>query len=260
MNHYAVEVINNLRFTLEAIAALKTSRSIFFREKGSAFEGLALATGTNSSSENWAFFPSGIVDTKNIERVCSFFKDQSLPFIWPLFPEAASDMRILEEAGMISRGELLAMTRSTTLYEKNNILSSLSFEINKKTDLWAETAWTAFDSQLGAPASFVKLAQGLRDSDGFFLILAKRDGIPAGTAMLVLSGGSAGLYYFATLPKERRKGIGNAMLYEAARISKERGKSVFTLQATPGGASFYASRGFRPLFGLPLYSFSEEVF
>jgi methionine-R-sulfoxide reductase len=77
----------------------------------------------------------------------------------------------------------------------------------------------AFDSPPGAPASFVKLARGFRNSKGFFLILAKNDGLPVGTALLSLSGGSAGIYYFATLPGERKKGVGHAMLHEAARLA-----------------------------------------
>jgi hypothetical protein len=50
------------------------------------------------------------------------------------------------------------------------------------------------------------------------------------------------------------------MMHEVTRLALELGKSVLTLQATPSGAPFYASRGFKPLFRLPVYSFSEKVF
>ena len=254
------EIVENMSFTLGAMAALKTSRSVSFGEEGLAQWGLALATGTSSASENWAFFPSGAIEGKKVKQVCSFFDDLGLPFIWPLFPEAAAGRRILEEAGMTVRGELLAMARSTFFPEKNSTSTFFSFEINEKTDTWAETAWRAFDSPPGAPASFVKLSRGLADSGDIFLILAKRDGFPVGTAMLALSGWSAGIYYFATLPEERRKGVGDAILHEATRLAAELGRSVLTLQATPEGIPFYASRGFKALFRLPLHSFSEEVF
>ena len=259
MNHVN-KAVENMGFTLGAMAALKTSRSVFFEESGLVSAGLALATGTKSASENWAFFPSRSIDEKKVKQICSFFDDMGLPFIWPLFPEAVAGGRILEEAGMPVRGELLAMAGSNFSLEENNVPASLTFEINKKTDIWAETAWRAFDSPPGAPASFVKLARGLADSGGVFLILAQRDGLPVGTAMLALSGGSAGIYYFATLPEEREKGVGNATLREATRLAIELGRGVLTLQATPVGVPFYASRGFKPLFRLPLHSFSEEVF
>jgi len=258
MSHAAVEVVKNISFTLEAMAALKTSRSIFFGE-GS----LALATGTNSASENWAFFPpcaSRAIEEKVVKRVCAFFENLGQPFIWPLFPETAAAGRVLEEAGMKARGELLAMVCPKFSPEKNNIIAPLTFEINKKTDAWAEVAWMAFGSSAGVPDSFVRLARGLRDNKDFSLILAKRGDLPVGTVMLSLSGESAGIYYFATLPEERKKGVGDAMLHEASRLTFERGCCALTLQATPMGAPFYASRGFKPLFGLPVYSFSEEVF
>ncbi|MCL2010221.1 MAG: GNAT family N-acetyltransferase [Synergistaceae bacterium] len=237
------------------MAALETSRTISFGK-----EGFALATGTNSASDNWAFFPSRALEEKNVKRVCSFFEDMKLPFIWPLFPKAAAARRILEDAGMFTPGELLVMSRPAFSPEINDVPASLTFEKNKKNDVWAETAWTAFGSPPGAPVSLVNLARGLGNSDGFFLILAKIDGIPVGTAMLAISGGSAGIYYFAAMPGERRKGVGKAMLREAARLAIEQGRDVLTLQATPSGVPFYASQGFKPLFRLPLYSFSEEVF
>ena len=252
------EAVKNMSFTLASMAALKTSRSIFF-EEGS----LALATGTNSASENWVFSPprtSNNIVEKVVKQVCSFFDDLKLPFVWPLFPETAAAGHVLEKAGMKARGELLVMACPKFSPEKNNALASLTFEINKKTDVWAETAWTSFDSPAGAPNSFLKLARGLRDNKDFFLILAKRDGLPVGTFMLTLNDGAAGIYYFATLPEERSKGIGEAMLHEAYRLAFEMGCSALTLQATPRGAPFYASRGFEPLFKLPVYSFSEDVF
>ena len=249
------EAVKNMSFTLGAMAALKTSRSISFGE-----EGFALATGTNAASENWAFFPSGAAEEQKVKRVCSFFEDSGLPFIWPLFPEAAAARQILEGSGMLAPGELLVMACSKISPKENNAAASLTFESNEKTDIWAETAWMSFDSPPGAPASFIKLARGLRNSGGFFLLLARRDGVPVGTAMLTLSGRSAGIYYFATLPGERGKGIGEAMLREAARLAFEHGRRVLILQATPSGVPFYASRGFKPLFRLPLYSFSEEIF
>ena len=255
--NFVSEAAENMRFTLGAMAALKTSRSIFFEDDGN----FAFATGTKAASENWAFFPSRVTEIK-IKRVCSFFEEQGLPFIWPLFPEAAENRRILEAAGMLSRGELQVMAGAAAKNspEKNNAHLSLTFEINNKTDSWAETAWRAFDSPPGAPGSFVKLSRGLRDSEGFFLILAKKDGLPVGTTMLTMSVGSAGIYYFGTLPEERGKGIGDALLREAMSLAFKLGRRAVTLQATPSGAPFYASRGFRPLLKLPLYSFSEEVF
>jgi GNAT superfamily N-acetyltransferase len=74
-----------------------------------------------------------------------------------------------------------------------------------------------------------------------------------------------GVYYFAVLPEERRKGVGKAMIDKILRIASE-GTSDFpalgfvVLQATPDGTRFYASQGFDTLFPIPLYSLSDDIY
>jgi GNAT superfamily N-acetyltransferase len=96
---------------------------------------------------------------------------------------------------------------------------------------------------------------------------AHRNAVPVGTFMLASCGFEAGIgvYYFATLPEERGKGVGSAMMEKILRVASE-GASGFpalgfvVLQATPSGARFYASQGFDALFPLPLYSLTQDVF
>jgi GNAT superfamily N-acetyltransferase len=138
--------------------------------------------------------------------------------------------------------------------------TALTFEMvtsREGAERWAETAWLGFDSSSGAPPSFVSLVQGLRCAEGCFLLLAKRDGAPVGTALLTQEGVGVGVYYFATTPQERKKGVGGGMMDEILRFASRR---VVTLQATPAGAPFYATHGFEPLFELPLHSHALEVF
>jgi GNAT superfamily N-acetyltransferase len=148
--------------------------------------------------------------------------------------------------------------------------SPFTFEkVTAKEDavLWAETAWRAFGSPSGAPAPFVGLAQEIFAEAGFLLMTAHRNAVPAGTFMLASCGPDTGIgvYYFATLPEERGKGVGSAMMDKILRIASE-GTSGFpalglvVLQATPAGARFYASRGFDALFPIPLHSLTQDVF
>jgi len=255
----AVSVLENMRLTLGAMARLEKCKALFFEEAS-----FAVATGVDSASENRAFFPIGVSQFQ-VNKVCSFYNRLGMPFIFPLFPGA--DRKILEEAGMAERGKWSLMVRSPAPTKgalvENLAVESLTFEVNKETDDWAETAWAGFDSPPGVPGAFVDLARGLRSSEGIFLILAKsggKNGTPVGTVMLSLGNSTAGVYYFATLPSKRRKGIGEAMLNEAARITCERGYSLLTLQATPKGVPFYASQGFESLYEVPVYSFSDDVF
>jgi GNAT superfamily N-acetyltransferase len=220
-----------------------------------------LRTGIEAASENWVFDRSRTLGRENAARARAFFDEAKLPFVWPVFPDAGSAYRRgLEEAGLPERGSLTAMALSTPFPERKT--PALAFEraaTEEAASRWAETAWRAFGSPPGAPASFAALAAGLGRDPNFRLILARRDGAPAGTFLLSLTESGAGAYYFATLPEERGKGIGAAMMKELLRIASASLGPV-TLQATPSGAPFYASLGFDALFTIPLHSRAEEVF
>jgi GNAT superfamily N-acetyltransferase len=257
-------IADNLGFTLDAMARLPSCRSLSFGRNA-----FLLATGTKAASENWAFIPSHTLEKSSVSRARAFFNEQDLPFIWPVFPNAGRIYRqALEEEGLSPRGELTAMVRTTRFLKKTE--QPLAFDrvaTKKDAAVWAETAWRAFDSPAGAPNSFVSIAQGLFAESGFLLMIARRNAVPVGTFMLAACGPNAGIgvYYFAALPEERRKGVGSAMMDKILRIASE-GTSEFpalgvvVLQATPNGARFYASQGFDSLFPIPLYSLSDDIY
>ena len=68
---------------------------------------------------------------------------------------------------------------------------------------------------------------------------------------------SNGVYYFATIPEQRRKGVARSMMNEICRLSN--GKKIL-LQATPMGLPFYKNFGFKELCKIPVYSDSDDVF
>ncbi|MDR1649602.1 MAG: GNAT family N-acetyltransferase [Synergistaceae bacterium] len=257
-------VIDNLGFTLDVMVRLPSCRS--FSLGKNAF---LLATGTKSASENWAFVPSRSLEKGEVSQACSFFGDLDLPFVWPVFPNTDQAYRqTLEEGGLSRRGELTAMLHTARFLKKTS--SPLTFEkVTTKEDaaVWAETAWRAFDSPPGAPASFVNMVRGLSAEAGFLLMTARRSAVPVGTFMLASCAFEVGIgvYYFATLPEERGKGVGSAMMDKILCIASE-GAAGFSapgfvvLQATPEGARFYASHSFDTLFPIPLYSLTGDVY
>jgi GNAT superfamily N-acetyltransferase len=257
-------VADNLGFTLDAMTRLPSCRSLSFGKNA-----FLLATGTKAASENWAFIPSFSLEESQVSQARSFFGGLNLPFVWPVFPSAdPAYRRTLEEGGLSRQGELTAMVHTARFLKKTS--SPLTFEkIATRQDaaVWAETAWRAFGSPPGAPASFVNVAQGLFAEAGFLLMLARRDAVPVGTFMLASCAFEVGIgvYYFAALPEERGKGVGSAMMDKILNIASE-GVSGFSapgfaiLQATPDGARFYASRGFDALFSIPLCSLTGDVY
>lgn len=76
------------------------------------------------------------------------------------------------------------------------------------------------------------------------LYLARLHGEAVGSGMLFPGGGVAGLYWIATLPGARRRGIGAALTGHLLRQAWEVGYRTVVLQATEMGAPLYRGLGF----------------
>jgi predicted acetyltransferase len=64
--------------------------------------------------------------------------------------------------------------------------------------------------------------------------------------MVIHSGSTAGIYWVATKPTARRRGLGAVVTTAAARIAFDDGADVVVLQATPAGVPVYERLGFEP--------------
>lgn len=73
---------------------------------------------------------------------------------------------------------------------------------------------------------------------------AVTDGRPVGTCTLSLGTEVAGLYCIATDPQYRRRGVATALTREALRITRDTGRRIATLQASPAGEPVYRAIGF----------------
>jgi hypothetical protein len=68
---------------------------------------------------------------------------------------------------------------------------------------------------------------------------------PVATALTVLSGESAGVYWVGTVPRAHRTGLGGLCTRLATNAGFEHGARVVMLQASPLGAPLYARLGYR---------------
>lgn len=83
-------------------------------------------------------------------------------------------------------------------------------------------------------------------ASGVSAVIARLDGVPSACAMVIHSGSTAGIYWVATKPTARRRGLGALVTSAAARTAFDHGADVVVLQATPAGVPVYERLGFKP--------------
>lgn len=69
-------------------------------------------------------------------------------------------------------------------------------------------------------------------------------------ALCLEHGGDAGLFYVATLPAARNRGLARAVVKQALLLAREHGCETATLQASEDGLALYEQLGFERLAGL----------
>lgn len=75
--------------------------------------------------------------------------------------------------------------------------------------------------------------------------VAYRDAVPVATALTILSGAGAGVYWVGTAAHARRSGLGELCTRLATNAGFAGGASVVTLQASPFGEPIYDRLGYR---------------
>ncbi|MDQ3695809.1 MAG: GNAT family N-acetyltransferase [Chloroflexota bacterium] len=84
------------------------------------------------------------------------------------------------------------------------------------------------------------------------------DGEPVATATLFVGGGAAGVYFVATLPAARRRGIGAALTLAALRDGRALGEQIGVLGASEAGYSVYRRLGFEALCRIGIYEWRRS--
>lgn len=81
-------------------------------------------------------------------------------------------------------------------------------------------------------------------TDGTAVVIGLLDGRPMTTALVHVSGRTAGIYNVATLPDARGRGLGAAATWAAVMAGGEMGAEHAALQSSPSGYPVYARMGF----------------
>jgi GNAT superfamily N-acetyltransferase len=115
-----------------------------------------------------------------------------------------------------------------------------------------ETAFRGFGYPVAAAHLF--LNEHAIELPGVRMFSGWVDGAVVSTAMLIATGGIAGIYFVATLEEHRGRGYGEALTWAAVEGGSELGCRVASLQASKLGRPVYARMGFAHVLDYPSLS------
>lgn len=187
---------------------------------------------------------------KRIDHVIEKFKECHFPFSWWVgeLDTPFNLGELLSQQGLLFKEEDIGMT-----------LDLENFQSNSATDLHFERVQNAtsvkeFGSVIqaigGHPESYDRIYKHiplslLQEGSLLEMHIGFSEGKPTVTGILVLGGNIAGIYYVATLPNQRGKGYGTAMMEYLLNLAKEKGYRLAGLEASSEGKNLYKRLGFK---------------
>lgn len=96
------------------------------------------------------------------------------------------------------------------------------------------------------PRPFVDVlaTESMLDDPALVMVTGSVDDVPVSTALMAVTGRTAGVYNVATPPEHRRRGYGEALTWAAVAEGRRLGCDHSVLQASPMGAPIYRRMGY----------------
>lgn len=237
-----IPYIDYNRDDLTVLAAKKSGKKIFIGEdvnwvKNNPYSWLDAIFHAEFKPEN---------TEKRIKEIIELIKLGAAPTRWTVGPTSSPDdlPDILAACGFEKTQRRSAMAINLTNLQKNYKMHS-NLEIKAVNNLKLLKVW--FD--VVTKAMFhrdmnINTFLSILNEPNVKYYLAYFNGKPAGTSILFLSSGVAGMYCVSTLPGYRNKGIGKAVTMAGLMEAKKTGYSVGLLHASEMGEIIYKKMGF----------------
>lgn len=180
---------------------------------------------------------------RTLERIRAYYTEAKVPFRLhvPTCDEAVC--QALAEHGFTRVDDLPMMVIAQPGFVPD--VPELSVRPVRDAQTLADFQRVAFES-FGYPAERapIVLTEQLVQLPHVEIFVGYVDGAAACCAMLLVTGGVAGIYWVGALDAHRRRGLGGAITAHAVAAGRERGCRQACLQASPMGAPVYRRLGF----------------
>lgn len=242
---------------VELFGSFETSR--FSNEH----QGLMLCDGgTDAALENYALLLPGRVPGSSeairdlVRKGLDFFAEKDRSHIWPIFPGLPEGVELeLDHAGVCEVEDFYGMVAEIGAMDAVALpdaphARTVEFEDDDDAKAWADATWLGFDSGEPAPDGFINFTKQAMASEDLILLGVLARFTPedeeevAATGMLCTARDLAGIYYIATHPKFRRRGLAMHVMKGLMERAKKLEHSKVSLLATPEGRPLYHRCGF----------------
>jgi ribosomal protein S18 acetylase RimI-like enzyme len=222
---------------------------------------LYFSTGINSLFHNGVFrarLQELEVERANAE-VIEYFAAKQVPFCWWTSDSTQPDNlgKYLEAQGLQNIGDFPGMAIDLSNLGSRECPKDLEIiRVKDQTNLksWLKIAAIAFNIPVELIEEILPLESSLGfQGDQYIRYLALWQKMPVAISALYLDAGVAGIYFVATLPEARGKGIGTQVTKTALKDAQNLGYRVATLQASAMGKNVYQQLGFQECCPLKIY-------
>ncbi len=199
-----------------------------------------------------------------IDQILSMFRRRCVPFRWVVGPSARpNDLGArLEARGLTHTRDWVGMAANLGPQRTFRQASGATI-VEVGSHAAFEDALTVLGEGFGFPAELTVLFEAtfgrrrLGPAEPIRHFIARIDGRAAATSSLHLTSGVAGLYWVATAPWARGRGIGTDLVQAALRAATDAGAVLAVLQSTAMGLGPYRRAGFHDVSRLAIYEQDE---
>jgi GNAT superfamily N-acetyltransferase len=200
-----------------------------------------------------------------IEKFLAKGKERDVPLQWYIGPDTrpANIIENLKAHGFTTQGDgagmaidLLAMNETEPIPKG---LEIIEVKDNKTLKTWCHVACVGFSVPPHAEPEIVKfVTRDLKYKQPEKFYLGILNGKPVSTSMYYLGEGVVGIYFVATLPEARNKGIAFAVTQRSLKEGRALGYRVGILQASKMGQPVYTRMGFKEVCRVSSYQWIPE--